>query len=309
MGRPVSLIERRYGRLTVLSLESTTGPRIWNCLCDCGKKTLVRATNLRSGNTLSCGCLKQEKVHPNLMGQRFGKLTVIDRAGVINKQVIWRCLCDCGKEKTAKTTPLKHGKVLSCGCLKYKVSEKITFADAPQFIGRKFGRLTVIALSRHNRKRAWTCLCACGNTTKVETGNLFDGTTTSCGCFALERSRKFRLPGETGALDLFKSYKRDAKRRGIKFNLEFDEFKRVTSQNCIYCGALPSYISSPSKSSYSSYYYNGLDRIDNNQGYEKYNVEPCCKICNTMKWNLSKELFLKTIKSIYLKQFKSEEDD
>ena len=31
----------------------------WECLCDCGKKIVVSGTNLRSGNTRSCGCLAQ----------------------------------------------------------------------------------------------------------------------------------------------------------------------------------------------------------------------------------------------------------
>jgi hypothetical protein len=43
------------------------------------------------------------------------------------------------------------------------------------------------------------------------------------------------------------------------------------------------------------YYYNGLDRIDSSKGYTRDNVEPCCVICNTMKWTLSKKDFLKHI--------------
>lgn len=30
----------------------------WECLCDCGVSTIVRLSNLRSGNTTSCGCQK-----------------------------------------------------------------------------------------------------------------------------------------------------------------------------------------------------------------------------------------------------------
>lgn len=33
----------------------------WECLCDCGNKTIVEASHLLSGHTRSCGCLKGEK--------------------------------------------------------------------------------------------------------------------------------------------------------------------------------------------------------------------------------------------------------
>lgn len=35
-------------------------PTLWNCKCDCGKTFVVRAYNLKSGNTKSCGCLQKE---------------------------------------------------------------------------------------------------------------------------------------------------------------------------------------------------------------------------------------------------------
>lgn len=33
----------------------------WNCLCDCGQMTVVRSSDLKSGNTKSCGHLRGEK--------------------------------------------------------------------------------------------------------------------------------------------------------------------------------------------------------------------------------------------------------
>src|SRR5690242_9916571 len=41
-----------YGRLTVL--ERVAGK--WRCLCECGNETTVGRTELRRGNTKSCGC-------------------------------------------------------------------------------------------------------------------------------------------------------------------------------------------------------------------------------------------------------------
>jgi hypothetical protein len=47
-----------YGRLTVLSEAPRRRASLveWHCRCECGKLTTVRACNLQSGSTVSCGC-------------------------------------------------------------------------------------------------------------------------------------------------------------------------------------------------------------------------------------------------------------
>ena len=53
---------RRYGKLTVLSLsqEKYKKELQWLCKCDCGNITTVTAGRLQSGNTTSCGCRRVE---------------------------------------------------------------------------------------------------------------------------------------------------------------------------------------------------------------------------------------------------------
>lgn len=53
----------------------------------------------------------------DLTGQRFGRLTVIDRADTQNSHVRWRCRCDCGNITIVKGIHLKNGHTKSCGCL------------------------------------------------------------------------------------------------------------------------------------------------------------------------------------------------
>ena len=49
--------------------------------------------------------------------------------------------------------------------------------------GQRFGKLVVVReVGRKNGKVVWECLCDCGNTVIVVTGNLTSGGTTSCGC-------------------------------------------------------------------------------------------------------------------------------
>ena len=54
---------QKFGRLTVIKrIYPNTKFRLinWLCKCDCGKEKIVKGTDLRSGNTKSCGCLKLE---------------------------------------------------------------------------------------------------------------------------------------------------------------------------------------------------------------------------------------------------------
>ena len=54
----------------------------------------------------------------DLIGRRFGKLTVIKYYGKNkNNQNIWLCKCDCGNEIIVNTGNLNKGNVKSCGCL------------------------------------------------------------------------------------------------------------------------------------------------------------------------------------------------
>lgn len=47
-----------FGKLTVISISriSKNGHACWNCICSCGENLVVFATNLKKGNTTSCGC-------------------------------------------------------------------------------------------------------------------------------------------------------------------------------------------------------------------------------------------------------------
>lgn len=53
----------RFNQLTVLERDYSKKNRVyWFCLCDCGKNTSVASSQLKSGKTKSCGCLKNESI-------------------------------------------------------------------------------------------------------------------------------------------------------------------------------------------------------------------------------------------------------
>lgn len=61
MGIILDLVGERYGRLTVMSKADTTSRKTkWNCRCDCGGTALATSSDLRGGNTSSCGCLRRD---------------------------------------------------------------------------------------------------------------------------------------------------------------------------------------------------------------------------------------------------------
>ena len=57
----VDLTGKKFNHLTVISFSHSTSHKVfWNCLCDCGKATVVRGDYLKNGKTTSCGCVTQE---------------------------------------------------------------------------------------------------------------------------------------------------------------------------------------------------------------------------------------------------------
>ena len=52
----------RFGRLVVINFNyiSIKNQVFWNCLCDCGKTTIVNTNGLNTGHTQSCGCLRKD---------------------------------------------------------------------------------------------------------------------------------------------------------------------------------------------------------------------------------------------------------
>ena len=54
------------------------------------------------------------------VGQKYGRLTVLERAGTSGGQAAWICECECGGGKLtiARGNHLARGQVRSCGCLR-----------------------------------------------------------------------------------------------------------------------------------------------------------------------------------------------
>lgn len=72
----------------------------------------------------------QMKKIQDLTGQRFGRLTVLERAPNYitpkgTQRSNWKCQCDCGKIVTVIGTHLRNGNTKSCGCLQKEKAKQL----------------------------------------------------------------------------------------------------------------------------------------------------------------------------------------
>ena len=210
-----NLTGQTFGRWTVLGPgdKNAKGEQKWLCQCECGSQRQVLGRSLRSGGSLSCGCLRVEKLRQSiahdLTGKIFGDLTVL---GVAEHQranggTWWRCLCSCGREYETTATLLASGKRTHCGCKteKNQPTKDIT--------GMKFSRLTALYPTKKRDYKGsvmWHCRCDCGNELEVSYNSLAYTNIKSCGCQKREHDKKlgsFLSHVDGTSVDMLKSRK------------------------------------------------------------------------------------------------------
>jgi len=131
MTRAADLTGQRFGQLVVIERAGANsgGNATWWCQCDCGNTTRTVGTDLRQGDSKTCGCAAAQRMHQrheerrtDLTGQRFGRLVVIEYAGLNSyPRATWLCRCECGVEITVASHHLKDGETVSCGCRQREV--------------------------------------------------------------------------------------------------------------------------------------------------------------------------------------------
>ena len=189
---------------------------------------------------------------------------------------------------------------------------------AQESVGQKFGKLLVVGLVNFNRhgQRRVRCICDCGKEKIATLNRLKMGETQSCGCLRIDNANKqlkkavkynpnikAKLePRLATAKIIYRSRYSDG-------NLTFDDFLRLSQQNCYYCESPPSnttnyYITKDNRYSKERqlmgyFTYSGLDRIDSNLSHDIDNVVPSCIHCNKAKLNYSREDFFAWIEKVY----------
>lgn len=135
-------------------------------------------------------------IFQNLVGQSFGRLTVLERDTSKTDQVWWKCRCSCGNIISVRAYALKDKKqpVQSCGCL----LKEARYNKIKDLSGQKFGHLTVIERDRENldkQRVRYICECDCDAHTRISVlaDNLKRGHSTSCGCINSKGEDKINI--------------------------------------------------------------------------------------------------------------------
>jgi hypothetical protein len=160
--------------------------------------------------------------------------------------------------------------------------------------GRKFNRLTLVKIKYFKKDGTnlphyyWFCKCDCGNEIWIRADRVQNQ--KSCGCI---RKELFRLEkkGDGARNQYFTNYRLNAKAKNLEFGLTMEEFEKITSSSCHYCGDNPS-LYRFNKRGWGGYLHNGIDRMDSSKGYTLDNCVPCCKTCNFAKNTVSYSDFL-----------------
>jgi len=125
-----------------------------------------------------------------------------------------------------------------------------------------------------------------------------------------KRSEEFKIKIAEAKAKQFKNYDyepaciRRVQNRYKKFglNMNFEDFKKLIKSKCHYCGCDPIEKDYPTYSKINNntiFACQGIDRVDNDKGYELSNCVPCCRICNIAKHTMSLSEFLRWIKCVY----------
>jgi hypothetical protein len=229
-------------------------------------------------------------------GNRYGKLLVVKRVESKNNHACWLCKCDCGNEHITSGIMLRTNSTKSCGCLQKEIAHRVNFID---LTGKVFGKLTVVKVSgKVKGAYLWLCKCSCGKEKVTKSQYLIKGDTRSCGCLHKETtSLSF---GESAFNAFLWQIKNDARKRNYSWMLTDTQVKEITKGNCFYCGIEPKQKYTRKKAN-GYYLYNGIDRVDNNRGYEIDNVVSCCGPCNRIKSDMSSNDFKEWIIKVYNK--------
>ena len=106
--------------------KSKKGELNCECLCHCGNIFTTRLSSLKNNHTKSCGCRKKQLRIQDMVGKKFGKLTVLHQGlyeftKFDRRFIRWVCQCDCGRQALVRGVHLRNGHSQSCGCKRLEV--------------------------------------------------------------------------------------------------------------------------------------------------------------------------------------------
>lgn len=224
------------------------------------------------------------------VGQRIGKLVIVDAVKASDGHIRWICKCDCGNQVSKTSNQLGGKNKKDCGCVRGRTA-------LVDLTGKRFGKLVVlhrIENSPSNKVR-WLVKCDCGTVKPVLAHVLLQGQAHSC---KIGHSRIG--VGESAFNTFYKQVQNNAESRNMDFCLTKEQVREISQKKCFYCGKEPSQrIKSKLHRVVGDFIYNGIDRVDNTKGYTIDNCVPCCKTCNWCKVDRTVDEFRVWVDRVY----------
>jgi hypothetical protein len=246
------------------------------------------------------GILKQRKYtlrKPDMRGEVFGMLTIIEELPERNGSPMYKCRCECGAETSVQYVHLSNGHTRSCGCMRnvYRPWLKICKGD-------KYGMLTVIEeRQRINKERQALCRCDCGIVRQYNFYNLRSGHTRSCGCITAIEKTGFEGRQRVGYKEISSFYWRSlivsARKRELPFEISIEKVYKLFIRQNRKCSLTGWDIRlSPTRRGIQTA---SLDRINSLLGYTIDNVQWVHKDVNKSKYTHTQSRFFEICEAVY----------
>lgn len=175
-------------------------------------------------------------------------------------------------------------------------------------MAEKIGNFELLRTELVGKNKVWVCKCTCGNE-KVfwKYSSITKQDTCGCGTDAVGLTAKQRRSVNSR----MQGYKNGAKKRGFVWELTYEDFVKITQQNCFYCGSdakewdcitnAPSLQKDSPNVNPQDYKikFSGVDRLNSSEGYTLDNCVPCCTYCNRAKSDLNLSEFKDHVRKMY----------
>lgn len=281
------LVGKTFGHLIVLERAGSQGKgkcsrTLWRCRCVCGKEKVAVGVSLGQGQTTSCGCkgLAQGEGGLNRLFTSYqvrAKKRKIDWS--LLKEEFWAqtskdCFyCGAAPQMLFTSTGLKDRSESDWSAYKYNGLDRV---DSNGGYGVKNIVSACVQCNKGKQDRTldefllWVEMLH-ERFVKEQLGS--QRTTIKIRATALSKA--------IGA------YRYRAKRAKRDWLLTDKQVQDIVTSTCYYCGAQP---------------INGIDRVENVEGYVLSNVVPCCMYCNKAKLDGSLRTFHEWIIRVGTKQ-------
>jgi hypothetical protein len=261
----------RFGKLVAVGFSHKNKHKHpqWLFKCDCGTEKVLGASQVKIGQTSSCGCKRFES-RTIKVGEQVNHWTAIGRIEKRGSTIYWKFRCSCGRECVRPVRNIVSGHSRSCGCVKksraVKSGDVFTGWTAIRFVSSQIGGLN----------QRWLFRCQCGCERVLLAGSVKSGHSKSCGCLR-------KLTREESRIGLMvKLIKSGAKKRNISFSISKSDIALLATaqqwrcrQTGVALDLTPGFGRSPLAPS--------IDRIDSSRGYEPDNIQLVCMIYNLCK--------------------------